>query len=63
MWKTVQLAIILPIVWSNLVWNWTTNGYLPVLIGVMFAYVVSRDMLRPAHVVDVTAKAVGDKGM
>jgi hypothetical protein len=41
MWKTVQLAIILPIVWSNLVWNWTTNMYLPVMIGVMFAYVLS----------------------
>jgi hypothetical protein len=41
MWKTVQLAIILPIVWSNMVWQWTTNGYLPVLIGIVVAYVLS----------------------
>ena len=40
-WKFVQLAIILPIVWSNLLWSWTENGYLPVLIGIMLAYVVS----------------------
>ena len=40
-WKFVQLAIILPIVWSNLVWSWTENGYLPALIGIMLAFVVS----------------------
>ena len=41
MWKLAQLAIVLPIVWSNLVWNWTPNGYLPVLIGIMLCFVLS----------------------
>ena len=41
MWKVIQLSIVLPIVWSNLVWEWTTSLYLPVLIGIMLAFVTS----------------------
>ena len=41
MWKVIQLSIVLPIVWSNLVWEWTTNMYLPVMIGIMLTFVLS----------------------
>jgi hypothetical protein len=41
MWKFVQLAIVLLIVWSNLVYGWTQNGYMPVLIGVLLARVIT----------------------
>jgi hypothetical protein len=41
MWKLVQLAIVLLIVWSNLVCGWTQNDYMPVLIGVLLARVIT----------------------
>jgi len=41
MWKAVQLSIVLPIVWSNMVYGWTPNGYVPVLIGIFAARVLT----------------------
>jgi hypothetical protein len=41
MWKLVQLAIVLLIVWSNFVYSWTQTGYLPVLIGWFMARVIT----------------------
>ena len=41
MWKAVQLSIVLPVVWSNLVWQWTPNGYVPVVLGVFAAAFVT----------------------
>jgi hypothetical protein len=41
MWKIIQGTIVIGLVYSNMMYHWTTNMYLPVLIGVMFAYVLS----------------------
>jgi hypothetical protein len=41
MWKLIQVSIVVGLVYSNMLYGWTTNMYLPVLIGVMFAYVLS----------------------
>jgi hypothetical protein len=40
-WKLIQGSIVVGFVYSNMLHGWTTNGYLPVLIGVMAAFVVS----------------------
>ena len=41
MWKLVQGSIVVGLVYSNMLYGWTTNMYLPVLIGVMVAFVIS----------------------
>ena len=41
MWKLIQVSIVFGFFYSNMLYGWTTNMYLPVLIGVMVAYVVS----------------------
>ena len=41
MWKFIQGGIVAGIVYWNMLSGWTTNMYLPVLIGVMVAYVLS----------------------
>ena len=41
MWRFVQGAIVAGIVYWNMLAGWTENGYLPVLIGIMVAYVIS----------------------
>jgi hypothetical protein len=41
MWKFVQLSVVLPIIWSNMVWGWTPNPYVPVVIGVLAAAFVT----------------------
>ena len=41
MWKFIQVSIVVGLVYSNMLYGWTTNMYLPVLIGVMVAFVVS----------------------
>ena len=40
MWKIIQGAIVGGFVYWNMLSGWTTNMYLPVLIGVMVAYVL-----------------------
>jgi hypothetical protein len=40
-WKFIQVGIVAGIVYWNMLAGWTTNMYLPVLIGVMVAYVLS----------------------
>jgi hypothetical protein len=37
MWKFIQLSIVLPTVWSNMVYHWTPNGYVPAVLGVIAA--------------------------
>lgn len=41
MWKFIQVSIVVGLVYSNMLYGWTTNMYLPVLIGMMLAFVVS----------------------
>ena len=41
MWKIIQGSIVVGFVYWNMLAEWTTNMYLPVLIGVMVAYVLS----------------------
>ena len=41
MWKLIQVSIVVGFIYSNMIYSWTTNMYLPVLIGVMVAYVLS----------------------
>ena len=41
MWKLIQGGIVAGFVYWNMLAEWTTNMYLPVLIGVMVAYVLS----------------------
>ena len=38
MWFLIQSAIIFAVVGSNIHWQWTPNGYLAGLIGVVLAY-------------------------
>jgi hypothetical protein len=55
-WKFIQVGIVAGIVYWNMLAGWTTNMYLPVLIGVMVAYVLSEIWLRPTDVVALTAR-------
>ena len=41
MWKLIQVSIVVGFIYSNMIYSWTTNMYLPVLIGVMVACVLS----------------------
>jgi hypothetical protein len=41
MWKFIQVSIVVGFVYWNMLAGWTTNMYLPVLIGFMFAFVIS----------------------
>ena len=41
MWKLIQGSIVVGLVYSNMVYGWTTNIYLPVLIGIMLCFVLS----------------------
>ena len=41
MWKLIQISLIISLIYSNMLYQWTTSFYLPAMIGVMFAYVVS----------------------
>jgi hypothetical protein len=41
MWKIIQGTIVVGLVYSNMLYGWTTNLYLPVLIGIMVAFVIS----------------------
>jgi hypothetical protein len=41
MWKLIQGTIVVGLVYSNMLYGWTTNMYLPVLIGIMLAFVIS----------------------
>ena len=41
MWKIIQGTIVIGLVYSNMMYHWTANMYLPVLIGIMVAFVVS----------------------
>ena len=41
MWKLMQGGIVAGFVYWNMLSGWTTNMYLPMLIGIMFAYVLS----------------------
>jgi hypothetical protein len=40
-WKFIQVSLVVGLVYSNMMYHWTSNGYLPVLIGIMLAFVVS----------------------
>jgi hypothetical protein len=40
-WKLIQVSIVVGFIYSNMIYSWTTNMYLPVLIGVMVACVLS----------------------
>ena len=42
MWKLIQVSIVVGFVYWNMLSGWTTNMYLPVLIGIMVAFVVSK---------------------
>lgn len=39
--KVFQLAIVGAVLFSNIRWNWTLNGYLAALIGVFVAYLAT----------------------
>ena len=41
MWKLIQGTIVVGLVYSNMLYGWTTSMYLPVLIGIMLAFVIS----------------------
>jgi len=38
MWYLLQSSIIFAVVASNIHWQWTPNGYLAGLIGIVLAY-------------------------
>jgi hypothetical protein len=40
-WKLIQGSIVAGFVYWNMLAGWTANMYLPVLIGMMFAFVIS----------------------
>jgi len=40
-WLVIQSVIIFLVVASNIHWQWTPNKYVPVVIGVFIAAVVS----------------------
>jgi hypothetical protein len=33
-WKFIQVSLVVGLVYSNMMYHWTSNGYLPVLIGI-----------------------------
>jgi hypothetical protein len=37
-WKTIQGSAVIGLVWSNSVWAWTPNPYVPVALGFLLAY-------------------------
>jgi hypothetical protein len=41
MWKKIQVAAVAGVVWSNMVWRWTDNGYAALAIGLLLAYAVT----------------------
>ena len=42
MWFVFQGLVIFAVVASNIHWQWTPNGYLPSVLGVALAFVLSR---------------------
>ena len=42
MWFIFQGLVIFAVVASNIHWQWTPNGYLPSVLGVALAFVLSR---------------------
>jgi hypothetical protein len=41
MWYLLQSSIIFAVVASNIQWHWTSNGYIPALLGIRLAYLVT----------------------
>jgi len=42
MWFILQGSIIFAVCATNIHWHWTPNGYIPSLLGIGLAYVVTR---------------------
>jgi len=42
MWFLLQVSIIFPVVASNIHWQWTPSRYLPAIIGVGLAWLLTR---------------------
>jgi hypothetical protein len=40
-WHLLQAAILLAVVFSNIHWQWTPNGYLAGILGVVAAWLVT----------------------
>jgi hypothetical protein len=41
MWKLLQLSVFLAVVFSNIHWQWTPNGYLASVLGIGAAFVLT----------------------
>jgi hypothetical protein len=44
--RAIQIAVIFLVIWSNSVWNWTPNNYLPALLGVFAAMLLTAISVR-----------------
>jgi hypothetical protein len=42
MWWLLQSSIIFAVMATNIHWHWTPNGYIPGLIGVGLAWLLTR---------------------
>lgn len=40
-WYVFQFAIVVSVVFSNIHWQWTPNMYLPTMIGIGVAYLLT----------------------
>lgn len=41
MWKLLQLAVFIGVLFANIYWQWTPNGYLASLLGIGAAYLAT----------------------
>ena len=44
--RAIQIAVIFLVIWSNSVWHWTPNNYLPALLGVFAAALLTGISIR-----------------
>lgn len=41
MWKLLQISVVVAVVFSNIHWQWTPNGYVAALLGTVAAFLVT----------------------
>jgi hypothetical protein len=46
MWKMIQASVVIALVFSNALWPWTPNPYVPVAFGVFAAGVLTWGVTR-----------------
>src|ERR1700687_791905 len=51
MWYVFQLIIIIAVVFSNIHWHWTPNGYLASLLGIAAAWLCTRIIVAAVEMV------------